>query len=336
MILKLPVIALSFVVAATGLVVDNVPLNDEQRVVYADYMQLQAWVYTLHADRDPVVPLGYENVADGERWAILKSTNASHVFKQGKCLLIHRGTFDSEEAIDDLKSQFAPPIDINGIQINGAFWDSYARYETEQTKALEKAFNDSSCVELDITGHSLGGAVTMVALAHLSARFHVADVIASAPPRSVYRLLNETNQDVCEKVNGLVKGTLVRFNRAAHDYHEFTTALHDPIGAFPLSLKYTGVAWSHCAKVHVKILSDDMEGGNFAIEEADSEFPKDSLLKGDDFLLWLQGETSLWHNPILYAQGLRSSLDRSSSASTHSPSIFPLAFSVIVAFRLFV
>jgi len=293
---------------------DDVPLTEEQRVVYAQYIDLQMWIYTTAEKRNETVPFGYNSIVYGDRWAIVKSTDQTP-FSRDRCLLIHRGTFDELEGQDDLDSQFANTTTVNGVPLNTAFWNSYARYEPEQTSALHKAFNDSLCTELDITGHSLGGATCMVSFVHLSATFPVVDVVPSAPPRSVYRLLNATaTNDVCSEVTALAKGSVVRFNRAAHNDSPYSTGRHDPVGAFPYTSRLKGTEWAHCADLHVKILSHDMYGGDFAIASAPADFPADSLLEFDDFLLWLKGNTSVWHDPTLYAEGLYST--RGTNTST--------------------
>jgi len=283
---------------------DDVPLTEEQRVVYAQYIDLQMWIYTTAEKRNETVPFGYNSIVYGDRWAIVKSTDQTP-FSRDRCLLIHRGTFDELEGQDDLDSQFANTTTVNGVPLNTAFWNSYARYEPEQTSALHKAFADTSCRELDITGHSLGGATCMISLVHLSPTFPVVDVVPSAPARSVYRLLNETvPKAVCSNVTALAKGSVVRFNRAAHNDSPYSTGRHDPIGAFPYTPAEEGTEWAHCAHLHVKILSDDQNGGNFAIARAPADFPADSILEFDDFVLWLQGNTTLWHSSNLYAEGL--------------------------------
>jgi len=174
--------ALSLVGVSTSFA-DNLPLTEAQRTVYAQYMGLQMWVYSIAENRNETLPFGYRSIAHGHRWAIVKPTTETPMardrFLRDRCLLIHRGTFNELEALDDLDSQFANTTTVNGVPLNTAFWNSYARYEPEQTSALHKAFADTSCRELDITGHSLGGATCMISLVHLSPTFPVVDVVQS-------------------------------------------------------------------------------------------------------------------------------------------------------------
>mmetsp|Transcript_16619 Transcript_16619/g.28766 ORF Transcript_16619/g.28766 Transcript_16619/m.28766 type:complete len:368 (+) Transcript_16619:363-1466(+) len=304
--------------SSNGASFDDVPIARADRERYIEYISMAAWIYNNKVNRSSVVPYNYTVKCDGDRWALLETP------KSKELVLVHRGTFagDPAEWRADFDSQTSAAQMINGINVNPAFWGSYATFRDEQNKCIKQTLKEGNYPHgLHITGHSLGGATSQMALVDISTFAAVQELVPSATPRALaYTFAGAFNSTEinCDNFKKLVTGPnarIVRVNRGTtglteqESYEQYGKV--DIVGAVPMRLQNSTMAqsWIQCAHVHAKIASENMTGGFTGMEAVDAKFPW-PYLQNDfaEFMAWSQGPLAEWHNTAYYVAGIQASL----------------------------
>lgn len=283
---------------------------------HLEYVELMDWMYIdvfHHGSRDVAPPNNYELLEESIRWSLHK--------KDDRCVLVFRGTKfnDLEDVIVDATSAGVCSEEIHGVRLNPVFYKHYETMKDGIVSTLNEMITNNKCSgAIDITGHSLGGAMAMMALNHLvdDEMFDVEDVITIGSPRlfstyngvcfcckdnSNWPFYHVHGRETCDIVEDRVDGEIVRFVHYENNHKHF-----DPIPAIPFQ-------FDHCATSHVLLLSDESKGNentNVALVEQDT--PKKALLSQDQFLIWLvsydETITTNWHSLIGYKNVMKNIL----------------------------
>lgn len=263
------------------------------------YTELISWIYSdLGGNNLTNIPERFTRLDGDERWALFQDN-----LTPGHCTLLHRATYDTNEILTDLYSQFTVSQNKNGIYVNPEFWKSYTQeIQLQQNNALQKYISNGTCTSLDLVGHSLGGATVAMAAVDNGSKLlkgKINNIITFGNPRPFsttqdpwwWLWWGKDRSQTCNNFNNLARGNVLRFAHIKSSNHDDG----DPVPALPLS-------WDHCAKQSVLLYSEDPQGQqNVSIDtNAGLDIPNDRVYTSiDDFASWLTTfvtDQPSWHN----------------------------------------
>ena len=233
----------------------------------------------------------------GVRWHIMQS-----VQNVNECVVFHRGTATTDEALDDLSSQAAFTWKKNDVWMNNAFKVSYNKYSKELKTAMGIAERSNNCHTWDLVGYSLGASTANIHANDVSGDFNIRDVHTVASPRTFREQSPKVEElcidvldpckrvESCENFKNNISGLAIRYNRMNLDGSQF-----DAVGTMP-------VGWHHCADYHVGIRGNDVASKNvkwgYNSIDIGSDYPNDhisNIIKPIPWVLGLTGIYKSWH-----------------------------------------